>query len=873
MKFKSLLTIIISAALFFSVNLVYSADNGNIDVVLVMDSSGSMKKTDPQSLRIPAAKLFISLLKDGDRASVISFSGEGETLINLTAVDSRNNKEKLFTAAEKITSRGRYTNLYGALTKGMEVLSENTSEGRTQIIILMSDGMMDVGDPVEDSSLVESIRSELSVTLEESGIKVYTIAFTENSDRVLLERISKRTGGFYNLTLSDHDFHVVFTSIFESLKSPEMLPMSKNGFTVDNSVEEVTIVATKGSSDTQIMLNGPDRRSYTRDNIKVGIEWFPSNKFDMITIKNPSGGRWEILFSTGENNKAYIITDLKLKTNFEKMYSTYGEPRDVQVWLEKEGKTLNEKEVLDKIEFIMELTDPEGRTTRLKPFNKGDGTYVRSIAPFSQGNYTLKVIARGMTFERAKDFVFNVADVEESKEDVKHDREKKLKQEARLQKEQAEQMAKKLAALEASLQKEKSEKITWGQVIIYFIAINLVMGLGMLFFIKIRKSKKFKPLKLKGKTEDKQQGAEQAQDKDEGHAVKEEERPEKAQEPKAEAEPETQDNTKEETTPEAATEEPAQAQASDTQSNEQETETEPTEEPDISSEKEIALDDIDTDTMENVAETEPVEENTEAQAENKEVSPEDAPSDDAEAEAAETAPDTAVGTEEEQADTGNLISQDDLDSLLAGAPEREPTPEEAPESPGIKEEVDTQDMSSNAPQDTEEVQKDAEGEVSAETNVKEPEVKTETEDPEEKAPETKAEAAEELVSEEAKDEENVDDMWAEAFKEAEGEKEPEQNAEAEEPEEKAPEAKAEAAEELVSEEAKDEENIDDMWAEAFKEAEGEKEPEQKAEAEAPEEKAPEASVEKSGQSNATSAIKKPDIIENKQTTGEDPIDN
>jgi uncharacterized protein (DUF58 family) len=79
MKFKSLLTIIISAALFFSVNLVYSADNGNIDVVLVMDSSGSMKKTDPQSLRIPAAKLFISLLKDGDRASVISFSGDIRT--------------------------------------------------------------------------------------------------------------------------------------------------------------------------------------------------------------------------------------------------------------------------------------------------------------------------------------------------------------------------------------------------------------------------------------------------------------------------------------------------------------------------------------------------------------------------------------------------------------------------------------------------------------------------------------------------------------------------------------------------------------------------------------------------------------------------
>jgi hypothetical protein len=44
----------------------WSQDKASMDVVLVMDSSGSMKKTDPLSLRIPAAKLFVSLLDKDD---------------------------------------------------------------------------------------------------------------------------------------------------------------------------------------------------------------------------------------------------------------------------------------------------------------------------------------------------------------------------------------------------------------------------------------------------------------------------------------------------------------------------------------------------------------------------------------------------------------------------------------------------------------------------------------------------------------------------------------------------------------------------------------------------------------------------------------
>jgi len=65
----------------------YADETGGIDVILVMDSSGSMKKTDPMTLRIPAARLFLSLLGKHDRAGVVSFSDKGYPLMQLMKID------------------------------------------------------------------------------------------------------------------------------------------------------------------------------------------------------------------------------------------------------------------------------------------------------------------------------------------------------------------------------------------------------------------------------------------------------------------------------------------------------------------------------------------------------------------------------------------------------------------------------------------------------------------------------------------------------------------------------------------------------------------------------------------------------------------
>jgi len=461
-------------------------DKKSMDVVLVMDSSGSMKKTDPHSLRIPAAKLFLSLLNANDRACIVSFSDAASALSPLILLNNDDNRNKLLESAEKITSTGLHTNLYAALNKGLEIFSADGNSGKEKIIILMSDGMMDTGDAGKDSELSGKLKNELTKSLVSGGIKVYAIAFTEASDRLLLEKVSKATGGFYNLALTDKDFHVVFTSVFESLKTPDMLPISDNSFLVDTSIEELIVVASKSSADITIQLQAPGGQKYSSKNKMQEIEWFVSNNFEMMTVKKPLQGKWGILFSAGKNNKAYVITDLNLMTNFNELYPLFGQTLDIKVWLEREGKTIKERDILEKITVYLELTKPDGKTVRLDPFDKGEGILERKIELYTAGNYMLRIIADGKTFQREKNFSFKASDVKESQEDIK------MRQEA----------AKEEPLPQEKPVKEDNEKhdgFSWVKVAVQFIVINLIIGSIALVYFKKDFLKNFVQSKLKRK--------------------------------------------------------------------------------------------------------------------------------------------------------------------------------------------------------------------------------------------------------------------------------------------------------------------------------------------------------------------------------------
>ncbi|HWS02533.1 MAG TPA: vWA domain-containing protein [Gammaproteobacteria bacterium] len=386
-----------------------------VDAVLVIDSSGSMKETDPRRLRVPAAKMFISLLNAKDRVGLISFSDNGYPVLHLTSADKQH-QTQLFAAVEKVSSKGAYTNLHAALASGHDMLKREGDSQRRRMVVLMSDGKMDTGNFDQDQALLEKIRKETIDALITDGIEVYTIAFTEASDMPLMQEVAERTAALSRLASNDRELHEVFSQIFESAKQPDMLPMDDGAFMVDSAIEEVTVVASKATPEVEVKLEMPDGRMIEAVNAGKAVRWFKSEQFDMITVDKPPAGQWHLRFSDNRGDKAYVVTHLGLDARVGEAPVYANAEQTSEAWLQDKGEVVTKPEILGQTQFSMEITQPDGAKLEVPLADLGmsgdraaaDGVFANAASFAQPGQQQVRVIAKNANFQREKSLIVEV---------------------------------------------------------------------------------------------------------------------------------------------------------------------------------------------------------------------------------------------------------------------------------------------------------------------------------------------------------------------------------------------------------------------------------------------------------------------------------
>lgn len=470
-----------------------------IDAVLIIDSSGSMKQTDPRRLRIPAAKMFISLLNAKDRVGLISFSDNGYPVLGLTPADKQNQK-KLFAAVEKVSSKGAYTNLSAALKTGHAMLKREGDSQHRRMLVLMSDGKMDTGDFENDKALLNNIRSETIDALVKDGIEVYTIAFTEASDMPLMQELAVRTAALSRLASNDRELHEVFSQIFESAKQPDMLPMDEGAFMVDAAIEEVTVVASKAAPDVQVKLEMPDGRMIVEVNAGKAVRWFNSEQFDMITVDMPPAGQWHLRFSDNRGDKAYVVTKLGMDARVGETPLYAGAEQSAEVWLHNNGDIVTKPEILAQTQFSVEVTQPDGAKIEFPMADAGtdgdraagDGVYTNLFKLTQPGQQQVRVIAKSPNFQREKSVIVEVVAATEQVIEAPAPVDPPAvepKAEPEVQPEVEPPVEP--AAAEAAPVKAK-EELNIGLILSLFVLVNLVIGaaVGGFFFWRKRKAAK-----------------------------------------------------------------------------------------------------------------------------------------------------------------------------------------------------------------------------------------------------------------------------------------------------------------------------------------------------------------------------------------------
>jgi Mg-chelatase subunit ChlD len=389
------------------------AESKGADIILLIDCSGSMRKTDPHNNRKTSAMLFISLLGSDDRVGIVSFGDSAKLLLPLTQ-NSRENHDRFVSAINKISSREFSTDIYAAVKKGYDEIKP--SAGKKKVLVLMSDGKLTLGSKEKEAVALSSL-SALLPELVKSGITLSSIAFSELADAQFLEDLAKAGGGFFKLALTDQDIHVVFASMFEKIKSPDAVPFEGDTFSIDKDIKEAIVFISKKAGTTTTLME-PSGKKNTPAKFGQNIQWYGTKLFDLITIKEPVPGRWKANLSSKEGNRVFVITNLGLKTSFNSDFVNKNEKVRGDVWLERDGGILKEKDILDQISFSAELAAPGGKSSKIALQGSGPtavGKAGEGVSAFEfvvpqTGDYALTLIAEGKTFKRTKTIQFKVVE-------------------------------------------------------------------------------------------------------------------------------------------------------------------------------------------------------------------------------------------------------------------------------------------------------------------------------------------------------------------------------------------------------------------------------------------------------------------------------
>jgi phosphatidylserine/phosphatidylglycerophosphate/cardiolipin synthase-like enzyme len=239
------------------------ADTNSVDVMLVLDRSGSMEINDNISKAKEAAKLFVDYMYDNDQIGVASFSycnyvdpyycsviqsWYARTDYSLGPIDT-SSKIQAKNKIDALTPFGR-TTIGGGLQEAQEQLLSNGQVTHPWAIVLLSDG--EENEPPFVANVLPDIKNTKTV--------VHTIALGQEADQAQMLEIASQTGGTYNYVPTDIglDVQLELADIYNAIAGtvtgqqnifsllgllPSKFTTHKSNVTIDSTIGDATFSA------------------------------------------------------------------------------------------------------------------------------------------------------------------------------------------------------------------------------------------------------------------------------------------------------------------------------------------------------------------------------------------------------------------------------------------------------------------------------------------------------------------------------------------------------------------------------------------------------------------------------------------------------
>lgn len=184
------------------------------DVIVVLDTSGSMDEDGKIDQARKALKFLVNKLNEKDRFALVTFATESRRLHDKLTLCSKEAREDALAKIEKITATGG-TNLEGAIRDAYAIAKDGEADARPCYVILLSDGIPTMGETTDVKALAKIARDNRA-----ANVRMFPFGVGNDVNTWLLDTLAEENKGQREYVKPREDMEVKVSNFAAKIAAP-----------------------------------------------------------------------------------------------------------------------------------------------------------------------------------------------------------------------------------------------------------------------------------------------------------------------------------------------------------------------------------------------------------------------------------------------------------------------------------------------------------------------------------------------------------------------------------------------------------------------------------------------------------------------------
>lgn len=385
----------------------------NLDVVFVLDASGSMLYSDPNEVALDAFNLFVDLCDESCGVGYDVYTEKIKESSDIVSLSNKSNLDKM----KKNISALKYdpngdTDIALGLTKAMDIFSKQKSEdtNRKKAIILLSDGNTHLlNGPRTVAESKKEMQSTLK-SLKDKNIPVYSIGLNYDGtlDKKEIQNISKKTNGKSYETKTSDELTAILSDAFSDIydlggTDCEIKDGNVEINVKDNSVFYVNvIIRTKLTPEelNPVLTTPSGKKASLTDN--EDIKMTSTGSYTLIKLIYPESGKWNLHLNNATSDNCSVkqldFYSVYVKQKISKK-AAVGESVTIEASLNESSGIVDDLQLLRTIEMVSTVKSKNGET-EVTLQRGSDGIFTGEFTPEEEGEFEISTVASSEKFKK-----------------------------------------------------------------------------------------------------------------------------------------------------------------------------------------------------------------------------------------------------------------------------------------------------------------------------------------------------------------------------------------------------------------------------------------------------------------------------------------